>query len=99
MEDDDEASDGMNRSHGRCAGSVAGGGDTRVDLFGCRCVLGLTSPENNMPCGGIEGGTGQRWRVCTVGRRRRNHPWEAGAGGADGVVMFGWLEEETRDRG
>lgn len=47
-------------------------------------MLGLTSPENNRTCGGIEGGTGQRWRVRTVGRRRRNQPWEAGAGRADG---------------
>ena len=38
-------------------------GSTRVEWFGCGCVLGLTSPENNMTCGGIEGGTGQHWRV------------------------------------
>ena len=30
----------------------------------------------------------------TVGWQRRNQPWEAGAGGADGVVWFGRLEEE-----
>ena len=72
-------------------------GSTRVDWFGRGCVLGLTSPENNRTCGGIEGGTGQRWRVHTVGRRRRN-PWEAGAGGADGVVWFGRLEEEEDKR-
>ena len=64
----------------------------------CGCVLGLTSPENNRTCGGIEGGTGQRWRVRTVGRRRRSQPWEAGAGGADGVVWFGRLEEEEDKR-
>ena len=66
--------------------------------FGCGYVLGLTSPENNRTCGGIEGGTGQRWRVRTVGRRRRSQPWEAGAGGADRVVWFGWLEEEEDKR-
>ena len=27
---------------------------------------------------------------------RHNQPWEAGAGGADGVVWFGWLEEEDK---
>ena len=32
-------------------------GSTRVFWFDCRCVLGLTSPENNRTCGGIEGGT------------------------------------------
>ena len=32
----------------------------------------------------------------TVGRRRRNRMWEAGAGGTDGVVWFGWLEEEDK---
>ena len=36
-------------------------------------------------CGGIEGGTGQHWRVRTVERRRRGQPWEAGAGGPDGA--------------
>ena len=71
-------------------------GGTRVDWFGNGCVLGLTSQENNMTCGGIEGGTGQHWRVRTVGRRRRSQPWEAGAGGADGVVWFGRLEEDKR---
>ena len=73
-------------------------GSTRVDWFGCGCVLGLTSPENNRTCGGIEGGTGQHWRVRTVGRQRRNRPWEAGAGGADRVVWFGQLEEEEDKR-
>ena len=73
-------------------------GSTRVDWFGRGCVLGLTSPENNRTCGGIEGGTGQRWRVHTVRRRRRNQPCEAGAGGADGVVWFGRLEEEEDKR-
>ena len=73
-------------------------GSTRVDWFGRGCVLGLTSPENNRTCGVIEGGTGQRWRVRTVGRRRRSQPWEAGAGGADGVVWFGRLEEEEDKR-
>ena len=73
-------------------------GSTRVDWFGCGCVLGLTSPENNRTCGGIEGGTGQRWRVRTVGRRRHSQPWEAGAGRADGVVWFGRLEEEEDKR-
>ena len=68
----------------------------RVDCFGCGCVLGLTSPGNNRTCGGIEGGTGQLWRVRMVGRRRRSQPWEAGAGGADGVVRFGRLEEEDK---
>ena len=34
----------------------------------------------------------------TVGRRRRSQPWEAGAGVADGVVWFGWLEEEEDKR-
>ena len=68
----------------------------RVDWFGHGCVLGLTSPENNMTCGGIEGGTGEHWRVRTVGRRRRSQPWDAGAGGADGVVRFGRLEEEDK---
>ena len=64
--------------------------------FGCGCVLGLTLPENNRTCGGIEEGTGQRWRVHTVGRRRHNQPWDAGAGGAGGVVQFGRLEEEDK---
>ena len=73
-------------------------GSTRVDWFGCGCMLGLTSSENNRTCGGIEGGTGQRWRVRTVGRSRRNQPWQAGAGGADGVVWFGRLEEEEDKR-
>ena len=73
-------------------------GSMRVDWFGCGCVLGLTSPKNNKTCGGIEGGTGQHWRVRTVGRRRRSQPWEAGAGGADGVVWFGRLEEEEDKR-
>ena len=73
-------------------------GSTRVDWFGRGCVLGLTSPENNMTCGGIEGGAGQRWRVHTVGWRRHSQPWEAGAGGADGVVWFGRLEEEEDKR-
>ena len=71
-------------------------GSTRVDWFGCGGGLGLTSPENNRMCGGIEGRTGQRWRVHTVGLRRRSQPWEAGAGGADGVVWFGRLEEEDQ---
>ena len=31
-------------------------GSTRVDWFGCGCVLGLTSPENNRTCHGIGGG-------------------------------------------
>ena len=91
----------MNMSRGRCTDPVAGGGEydsTRVDWFGCGCVLGLTSPKNNMMCGGIEGGTGQRWRVRTIGRRRHSQPWEARAGGADGVVWFGWLEEEEDKR-
>lgn len=61
-------------------------------------MLGLTSPENNRTCGGIEGGTGQRWRVRTVGPGRCSQPWEAGAGGADGVVWFGRLEEEEDKR-
>ena len=73
-------------------------GSMRVDWFGCGCVLGLTSPENNRTCGGIEGGTDQRWRVRTVGRWRCNQPWEAGVGEADGVVWFGWLEEEEDKR-
>ena len=38
-------------------------GSMMVDWFRCGCVLGLMSPENNRTCGGIEGGTGQRWRV------------------------------------
>lgn len=38
-------------------------GGTRVDWFECGCVLRLTSLENNRTCGGIEGGTGQCWRV------------------------------------
>ena len=71
-------------------------GSTRVDWFRRGCVLGLTSPENNRTCGGIEGGTGQCWRVRTVGWRRRSQPWEAGGGGADGVVWFGRLEEEDQ---
>ena len=71
-------------------------GSTRVDWFGHGCVLGLTSSENNRTCGGIEGGTGQHWRVRTVGRRRCSQPWDAGAGGADGVVRFGRLEEEDK---
>ena len=71
-------------------------GRTRVDWFGCGCVLGLTSPENNRTCGGMEGGTGQHPRVHKVGRRRHSQPWEVGAGGADGVVWFGWLEEEDK---
>ena len=95
-EDDGEASDGTNRSRGRCAGPVTGGGSTKVDWFGCGCVLGLTSPENNRTCGGIEGGTGQRWRVRTIGRRRHSQPWEMGAGGTDEVVWFGRLEEEDK---
>ena len=33
-----------------------------------------------------------------VGRRRCSQPWEAGAGGADGVVWFGRLEEEEDKR-
>ena len=66
-------------------------GSMRLDWFGCGCMLGLTSPENNRTCGGIEGGIGQRWRVHTVGRRRRSQAWEAGAGGAGGVVWFGRL--------
>ena len=76
-------------------------GSTRVDWFGCGCVLGLTSPENNRTCGGIEGGTGQRWRVRTIGRRRRSQPWEAGAGGADQVglvrVAGGRRRQEIED--
>ena len=32
----------------------------------------------------------------TVGRRRHNQPWEEGAGGTDGVVWFGRLEEEDK---
>ena len=64
--------------------------------FGCGCMLGLTLPENNKTCGGIEGGTGQRWRVRMVGRQRRSQPWDAGAGGANGVVQFGRLEEEDK---
>ena len=68
----------------------------RVDWFGCGCMLGLTSLENKRTYGGIEGGTGQHWRVRTVGRRRRSQPWDAGAGGADGVVRFGRLEEEDK---
>jgi hypothetical protein len=32
----------------------------------------------------------------TVGRQRRSQPWEAGAGGTDGVVWFGRLEEEDK---
>ena len=71
-------------------------GSTRVDWFGCGCVLGLTSPENNRTRGGIEGGTDQSWRVRKVGRRRRSQQWDAGAGGADGVVRFGRLEEEDK---
>ena len=70
----------------------------RVDWFGCGCVLGLMLPENNMMCGGIEEGTGQHWRVRMVGRRRHIQPWEAGAGGARGVVSFGRLEEEEDKR-
>ena len=73
-------------------------GSTRVDWFGRGCVLGLTSPENNRTCGGIEGGTDQCWRVRTVGRRRRSQPWEAGAGRADVVVWFRRLEEEEDKR-
>ena len=96
-EDDGEASDGTNRAEDEPVQSQAEGG-TRVDWFGCGCVLGLTSPENNMMCGGIEGGTGQHWRVHRVGRRRRSQPWEAGVGGADGVVWFGRLEEEEDKR-
>ena len=38
-------------------------GSTRVDWVECGCVLGLTPPENNRTSGGIEGGTGQHWRV------------------------------------
>ena len=72
-------------------------GSTRVAWFGRGCVLGLTSPENNRMCGGIEGGTGQHWRVHTVGWRRHSQPWEAGAGGADGVIWFGRLEEEEEE--
>ena len=73
-------------------------GSTRVDWFGCGCVLGLTSPENNRTCEGIEGGTGQRWRVHTVGWLRCSQPWEVGEGGADRVVWFGRLEEEEDKR-
>ena len=31
-----------------------------------------------------------------VGWRRRSQPWEAGAGGTDDMVWFGWLEEEDK---
>ena len=31
-----------------------------------------------------------------VRRRRCGQPWEAGAGGTDGVVWFGRLEEEDK---
>ena len=55
-EDDDEALDGTNRSHGRCAGPVAGGGEYEGCWFGCGCVLGLTSLENNRTCGGMREG-------------------------------------------
>ena len=89
---------GTNRSRDDAVVKSRAKGSTRVDWFGCGCVLGLTSLENNRTCGGIEGGTGQRWRVRTVGRRRRSQPWEAGAGGADGVVWFGRLEEEEDKR-
>ena len=71
-------------------------GSTRVDWFGCGCVLGLTLPENNRTCGGIEGGTDRHWRVRMVGRRRRSQPWEAGAGRDNGVVWFRRLEEEDK---
>ena len=73
-------------------------GSMRVDWFGCGCVLGLSSPENNRTCGGIERGTGQHWNVRTVGRRTRSQPWEAGVGGSDRVVWFGRLEEEEDKR-
>ena len=53
-------------------------GRMRVDWFGCGCVLWLTSLENNRTCGGIEGGTGQHWRVRTVaashGRQEQAEP-------------------------
>ena len=42
-------------------------GSTRVDWYGGGCVLVLTSLEINRTCGGIDGGTGQLWRVHTVG--------------------------------
>ena len=73
-------------------------GSTRVDWFGRRYVLELMSPENNRTCGGIKGGAGQCWRVRMVGRRRRSQPWKVGAGGASGVVWFGWLEDEEDKR-
>ena len=41
-EDDGEASGGKNMSRGRCVGPVAGEGSTRVDWFGCRCMMGLS---------------------------------------------------------
>ena len=46
--------------------------------------------------GGIEGETGQQWRVRTVGRQRRSQPWDVGVGGVDVVVRFGQLEEEGK---
>ena len=33
-----------------------------------------------------------------VGRWRSSQPWEAGGGGADGMIWFGRLEEEEDKR-
>ena len=45
-----------------------------------------------MTCGGIEGGTSQRWRVRTVGRRRREQAEPTGWFG-----LGGWRKKKTRD--
>lgn len=60
-------------------------GSTRVDWFGCGCVLGLMSPENNRTCGGIEGGTGQRWRVRKSGGGAASH------GRREQAELTGWF--------
>ena len=63
----------------------------RVDWFGRGCVLGLTSPENNRTCGGIEasyvgvndlGDSGAAMRVL-----RCSQPWEVEAGGPAGAGL------------
>ena len=36
--------------------------------------------------------------VATMRAWQHSQPWEAGADGADRVVLFGWLEEEEDKR-
>ena len=72
-------------------------GSTRVDWFVRGCVLGLTSPENNRTCGGIEGGTGQRWRVRQGGGGAASHGRREQAEPTGWFGLGGW-RKKTRDR-